>query len=71
MNPPFGTRSSGADVAFVRAALRLCDGPVYSLHKSSTRDYLVRRAGSWGAAARVVAELTAIHGAGRVVARKQ
>ena len=40
MNPPFGTRHKGADVAFLRAAFRLARGSVYSLHKSSTRAHL-------------------------------
>ena len=40
MNPPFGTRRKGADLAFLRAALRLARGSVYSLHKSSTRAHV-------------------------------
>ena len=50
MNPPFGTRKKGIDSAFVRAALSLCD-VVYSLHKTSTRPFLLKSAHSWGAAA--------------------
>ena len=61
MNPPFGTRVSGVDVAFLRAGLALCakGGAVYSLHKTSTRAFLQKNAvREWGAAeARVVAEL--------------
>ncbi|TEB15288.1 methyltransferase, partial [Perkinsus sp. BL_2016] len=36
MNPPFGTRRAGVDVAFLRAALALVHGggSVFSLHKS-------------------------------------
>ena len=56
MNPPFGTRKKGIDAAFVRAALSLCD-VVYSLHKTSTRSFLLKRAHEWGAVADVVAEL--------------
>jgi len=56
MNPPFGTRNAGVDVAFVRTALRLSNR-VYSLHKTSTRDFLLRKAGELGAQAEVVAEL--------------
>ena len=56
MNPPFGTRKKGIDAAFVRAALSLCD-VVYSLHKTSTRSFLLKRAREWGACADVVAEL--------------
>jgi len=58
MNPPFGTRSKGADVAFLEAAIALRPHAIYSLHKSSTRDYLLRRArDDWGVQAEVIAEL--------------
>lgn len=52
MNPPFGTRRAGADVAFLRAGLALVapGGAVYSLHKSSTRAHIVRAAHSGGLA---------------------
>ena len=56
MNPPFGTRKKGIDAVFVRAALSSCE-VVYSLHKTSTRSFLLKSAHSWGAAADVVAEL--------------
>ncbi|CAN7942458.1 unnamed protein product, partial [Ixodes hexagonus] len=51
MNPPFGTRtkgdnynpfcpfrSAGLDVTFLKAALFMSSGSVYSLHKTSTRE---------------------------------
>ena len=59
MNPPFGTRRKGIDVDFLRAAFRLATTAVYSLHKSSTRDYLLSRATDLGAkgGATVVAQL--------------
>ena len=61
MNPPFGTQkdSGGVDMRFLRAGLGLCaaEGAVYSLHKTSTRAYIARRAAAWGVACRVVAEL--------------
>ena len=61
MNPPFGTQkhSNGVDVAFLRAGLALCvpGGAVYSLHKSSTRAFIAKRAAEWGVSSRVVAEL--------------
>ena len=61
MNPPFGTQkhSNGIDMAFLRAGLELCssDGAVYSLHKSSTRAFIAKRAAEWGVHAKVVAEL--------------
>ena len=40
MNPPFGTRRAGADVAFLRAAFRIATGAIYSLHKTSTRAHI-------------------------------
>ena len=40
MNPPFGTRRVGADVAFLRAAFRIATGAIYSLHKTSTRAHI-------------------------------
>lgn len=40
MNPPFGTRRKGADVAFLRAGFRIATGAIYSLHKSSTREHI-------------------------------
>eukprot|EP01105_Mastigella_eilhardi_P014234 TRINITY_DN3246_c0_g1_i1.p2 TRINITY_DN3246_c0_g1~~TRINITY_DN3246_c0_g1_i1.p2 ORF type:complete len:219 (-),score=81.16 TRINITY_DN3246_c0_g1_i1:66-722(-) len=56
MNPPFGTKTKGADMAFVCAALRLAP-VVYSLHKSSTRAYVLSRAEALGAEAEVLAQL--------------
>lgn len=44
MNPPFGTRARHADAEAVDAALR-CSSVVYSLHKTSTRSYLLRKFG--------------------------
>lgn len=41
MNPPFGTKEEHADTNFLRVALRLAT-VVYSVHKASTRGFLVR-----------------------------
>ncbi len=41
MNPPYGTRSPHKDVSFLLRAFELAP-TVYSIHKSSTRDYLLR-----------------------------
>ena len=44
MNPPFGTKNNeGIDMLFLEAGLARCSGAVYSFHKSSTRDYIVKR----------------------------
>eukprot|EP00775_Hariotina_reticulata_P004995 gene4993-5237_t len=40
MNPPFGTKIKGADMQFLRAAVSLGPGQIYSLHKSSTRSHI-------------------------------
>ncbi|KAM0687289.1 Methyltransferase-like protein 5 [Conglomerata obtusa] len=42
MNPPFGTRCRGVDTAAVDFALDV-GNVVYSLHKRSTRDYLLEK----------------------------
>ena len=57
-NPPFGTKhNKGADLAFVRAGLRLATTAVYSLHKTSTREHVLKKAAEWGVRAEVLAEL--------------
>jgi predicted RNA methylase len=40
MNPPFGVKSRGADIDFLKAALTTC-GVVYSIHKLSEGFYEV------------------------------
>ncbi|ORZ38220.1 S-adenosyl-L-methionine-dependent methyltransferase [Catenaria anguillulae PL171] len=56
-NPPFGTKNSaGIDVRFLQHAVGLAP-VVYSLHKSSTREYLKKRAADWGCDFEVVAEM--------------
>lgn len=57
LNPPFGTKRKGADIAFLQVAVAHCRGSVYSLHKSSTRKYIRRITESWCTDADVVAEL--------------
>ena len=58
MNPPFGTRNKGIDVLFLERALDLRPKAIYSLHKSSTRKFLVNKAtNEWGLTVEVLAEL--------------
>ncbi|XP_037720586.1 rRNA N6-adenosine-methyltransferase METTL5 [Drosophila subpulchrella] len=58
MNPPFGTKhNAGMDMRFLEVALRLANSAVYSLHKTSTRSYIQKKAQEWGARGSVVAEL--------------
>lgn len=40
MNPPFGTKTKGVDMEFLRAAFAVSQHSVYSLHKSSTRAHI-------------------------------
>eukprot|EP00871_Galdieria_phlegrea_P003134 jgi/Galph1/3821/GphlegSOOS_G2469.1 len=49
MNPPFGTRRKGIDRIFLEQALHLVSskGVVYSLHKTSTREYLKKKMKQW------------------------
>ena len=39
MNPPFGTKKTteGLDIKFLNRAMSMTTGPIYSIHKSSTR----------------------------------
>ncbi|CAL8267825.1 unnamed protein product [Lota lota] len=57
MNPPFGTKhNQGIDMKFLKTALTLAT-TVYSLHKSSTRDHIQKKAKDWGVKTELVAEL--------------
>jgi len=62
MNPPFGTKNNaGIDVAFLRAGLSLAaNNPlraIYSMHKSSTREHLKKKADDWKCSFTVIAEM--------------
>ncbi|KAL4479263.1 hypothetical protein ABPG72_011475 [Tetrahymena utriculariae] len=48
MNPPFGTKEEGIDVVFLEKAFQTCSGNVYSMHKSSTRKFLQKKAEQCG-----------------------
>lgn len=60
LNPPFGTKVKHADVKALDKALELCD-VVYSLHKSSTREYLIRKYPTAKVLARIKYELPRKH----------
>jgi predicted RNA methylase/outer membrane protein OmpA-like peptidoglycan-associated protein len=58
MNPPFGTRVKGIDMIFLDKALSMATGAVYSMHKSSTRDHILKVAKEkWDVEAQVCAQL--------------
>lgn len=58
MNPPFGTKNNkGIDMIFLKRALQLSTGAVYSLHKTSTRNHVLHKAKQFGADGEVLAKL--------------
>ena len=58
LNPPFGTKNNkGIDMIFLKRAIDLTKDAVYSLHKSSTRDYILKKAHNWGVECEVLAQL--------------
>jgi len=57
MNPPFGTKSKGIDLVFVKRALEASASSVYSLHKTSTRSHIVKKVNDWGVRMEVLANL--------------
>lgn len=58
MNPPFGTKkNSGMDIKFLELAIRLTSNVAYSLHKSSTRDYIKKKLKEFHVEGEVIAEL--------------
>ncbi|VDO06620.1 unnamed protein product [Rodentolepis nana] len=59
MNPPFGTtdKSKGIDSEFLKFGLNVSKKHVYSLHKTTTRDHIVKTVQGLGANCEVIAEL--------------
>ncbi|KAG0741292.1 hypothetical protein G6F57_009199 [Rhizopus arrhizus] len=58
MNPPFGTKNNkGIDMLMLKKAIDIANHSVYSLHKSSTREHIMKKAKEWGVSFEVVAEL--------------
>ncbi|XP_062862217.1 rRNA N6-adenosine-methyltransferase METTL5 [Trichomycterus rosablanca] len=58
MNPPFGTKhNQGIDMQFLKTAISMSRGAVYSLHKTSTRDHIQKKANDWKVKMEVIAEL--------------
>merc|ERR1711864_6118 len=58
MNPPFGTKhNKGLDLVFLQTGIMMARGAVYSLHKTATRDHVLKRAREWGVKPQVLAEL--------------
>ncbi|XP_074648647.1 rRNA N(6)-adenosine-methyltransferase METTL5-like [Tubulanus polymorphus] len=58
MNPPFGTKhNKGIDMEFLKLGLNMATTAVYSLHKTSTRQHLQKKAKEWGVEIEIIAEL--------------
>ena len=59
MNPPFGTKhNKGIDMTFVKHGLQLARHAVYSLHKTSTREHVMKKAKEdWKVDVQVLAQL--------------
>lgn len=58
MNPPFGTKkNSGIDMKFLKVAIQLSRSSVYSLHKTSTRDFIQKKTKELKVEGKVIAEL--------------
>ena len=58
MNPPFGTKhNAGIDMKFLEIATKLATSAVYTLHKTSTRDHVLKKGKQLGAEGKVIAEL--------------
>ena len=48
MNPPFGTKhNKGLDMLFLQTGISLASRAVYSLHKTSTREHVLKKAKDW------------------------
>ncbi len=58
INPPFGTKkNAGIDMKFLQIGIKLAKTVVYSLHKSSTRDYIQKKCKEFNVKGKVLAEL--------------
>ena len=57
MNPPFGTRVKGIDMVFLRQGVEIASTAVYSLHKTSTREHIAKKAKQWGCTGTVIGQL--------------
>lgn len=58
MNPPFGTKkNAGMDMKFLKVAIQLSRKVVYSLHKTSTREFIKKKTKELQVEGEVIAEL--------------
>ena len=58
LNPPFGTKDNcGIDLAFLQVATQFATTAIYSMHKTSTRAHVLKKAEGWGWKAACLAQL--------------
>ncbi|KAG5684669.1 hypothetical protein PVAND_013887 [Polypedilum vanderplanki] len=58
LNPPFGTKkNAGIDIEFLKTAILLSNTSIYSLHKTSTRNYIQKKSKEFNCKGEVIAEL--------------
>lgn len=59
LNPPFGTKdNAGIDMLFLHQAIKYAKSAVYSMHKTSTRDHIVKKASdTWNVEVTVIAQM--------------
>ncbi|XP_053677879.1 rRNA N6-adenosine-methyltransferase METTL5 [Anopheles nili] len=58
LNPPFGTKqNNGIDVAFLKVATEMSRGAIYSMHKTTTRQYIKKKGKEWKVPGLVLAQL--------------
>ncbi|BGP12928.1 hypothetical protein JCM10213_004347 [Rhodosporidiobolus nylandii] len=57
MNPPFGSWKKGIDMVFLELACQIAQTAVYSLNKTSTREFIERKAKSFGFEGTVIAQM--------------
>ncbi|GAA5862846.1 hypothetical protein JCM8547_006568 [Rhodosporidiobolus lusitaniae] len=57
MNPPFGSWRKGIDMVFLEVACSIAETAVYSLNKTSTRDFIEKKAKTFGFEGTVIAQM--------------
>ncbi|GAA6035378.1 hypothetical protein JCM8097_008844 [Rhodosporidiobolus ruineniae] len=57
MNPPFGSWKKGIDMVFLELACSIAQTAVYSLNKTSTREFIERKAKQFGFEGTVIAQM--------------
>ena len=58
MNPPFGTKTqSHIDIYFLEFASKVAETSIYTLHKSSTREFVLKKGKEFGFNGQVMAQL--------------